>query len=99
MTVADDRTAKIGKLDAIRLKGVNAYAILRDVQPVIDKIRGIYLDELVDQTRAKGEADKFNVYRLVALDDIETILREQASRGARAAAKLRQIESAGGSET
>lgn len=93
----DERNAKLGELDSIRLMGVRAAQVLRDMEPVFAEIRDIYNRQLVVNTKELGEADTHTVYSLVALADIEAHLRQQARRGSGAAEKIQKITRAGGS--
>lgn len=97
--LAKKRTARIAKLDSVRRMGARAERIMDGMQPVIDEIRGIYLRQLVENTKEAGEPDTYTVWQLVVLSDMETMLKEQAGRGARAAEKLRDLSNAGGSDT
>lgn len=99
MTDIDDRNKRIGKLTNIRITGVHASNMLRDLMPVLEQMRAIYLDDLVENTRANKAPDELNTWRLVVLKDIQDFLREQASRGAGAARKLDKLTNAGGSDT
>lgn len=93
----EERTARISQLDSVRLQGVRAAQIMRDMGPVFTELREIYNRQLVANTKELGEADTHTVYSLVALADIEAHLRQQARRGSGAAEKLDKITKAGGS--
>lgn len=98
MSEQPDYTEKLGRLDHIRLKGVHAENTRRELQPVIDQLRQIYLEDLIAKTREQGVPDDFNVFRLVVLDDVDKLLGEQVGRGAAAARKLTKLTNAGGSD-
>ena len=93
----DDRNERISKLTNIRITGVHASNLMRDIMPVLEQMRAIYLEDLVRSTRDNKVPDEFNTWRLVVLQDIQDFLREQASRGAGAARKLDKLTKAGGS--
>lgn len=93
----EERTARLSKLDSIRLMGVRAAQVLRDMQPVFAEMRDIYNGQLVENTKQLGQPDAHTVYSLVALSDIEAHLKQKARRGSGAAEKIDKITKAGGS--
>jgi len=97
MNEAEKRTHLIESLDSRRVLGARADGIRRDMQPWLNKLRDIYLKQLVDNTKAGGEVDTYTAMSLVILADIEKILNEEASRGERASRKLEKTINAGGS--
>lgn len=99
MNDAEKRMHLIESLDTTRVLGARADGIRREMRPWFDKLRGIYLKQLVDNTKVGGEVDTYTAMSLVVLADIEKILNEEASRGERASRKLERTINAGGSNT
>lgn len=87
-----ERTQKIGSLDVRRIHGVNANVLINQLQPFLDEMRGVYNQQLIVNTKRDNRPHEMTVYLLVALSDLETMLKEVIRRGAKAAGKLEKMK-------
>ena len=93
---AQEKTRKLSRLDSIRIKGVQAEALLEGLKPFMNELREEYINQLVMHARADGKPHELSNYRLVALKDIEDLLKARLQDAAAAAKRMDKI--AGGSE-
>lgn len=95
----EERTKKIGELDLKQIRGRQAESLLLGIKPFLAEMREEYVKQLVQRTKAAGEADTFTAMLLTALEDIEIHLKRRLDMGMAARKKMERItKEAGGSE-
>ena len=96
---AQEKTRKIGSLDKVRIKGIQAASLLEGLGPFLLELREEYVKQLVETTRREGAPHALSTYRLVALKDIEDLLKVRLQDAASAARRMDKLtKEAGGSE-
>ena len=96
---AEERTRRIGQLDLKQIRGRQAESLLMGIKPFLAEMREEYLKQLVQRTKAAGEADTFTAMLLTALEDIEIHLERRLHEGVAARKKMERLtKEAGGSE-
>lgn len=93
----DERRLKIGQLDAKRMRGQRAASELRAIEPALQDLRDLYVEQLIKNTKADAKVDEFTVYLLVAQERLLADLKEKMRHGASADKKIKALTS-GGSE-